>query len=68
MHTASWVVISKSTENVLFETYERTTMQAVNRNLYRVVPIHKHLANLNRVRDCFCDSRDELPVLDGGVA
>lgn len=44
---ASWVIKDKSTGDVLFETYDKNKVAALNVKKYEAVPIQKHLSDLN---------------------
>jgi len=48
MKTASWVILEKATKKVLFETFSRKTVDALNKTKYEAVPILDHLVVLNR--------------------
>ncbi len=48
MKTASWVVLDKVSNEVLFETFSVTLVKAINTERYRVVPILEYLQQLNR--------------------
>ena len=56
MQTASWVIRRKATAEVLFETFDRRVVDALNAAAYEAVPIGKYLASLN--------SEDELEEPD----
>jgi hypothetical protein len=45
---ASWVVREKTTGTVLFETFDRKKVDALNTARYEAVPIGQYLASLNR--------------------
>lgn len=45
---ASWVVREKATGNVLLETFNKSTADAINKEKYDAVPIQEHLASLNK--------------------
>lgn len=46
--TTSWVIKEKSTGAVLFETFDRKKVDALNTKKYEAVPILEHLASINR--------------------
>ncbi|MEP0323320.1 LPD38 domain-containing protein [Bauldia litoralis] len=46
--TASWVIRRKSDGEVLFETYDRKKVKALNTEKYEAVPIQEYLASLNK--------------------
>ncbi len=46
--TASWVIVSKATGKPVMETFKRSTMERVNTERYRVVPIMEWLQEFNR--------------------
>lgn len=48
MQTASWVIREKATGKVLFETFDRKKVEALNIDKYEAVPILEYLASLNR--------------------
>lgn len=48
MRTASWVIREKGTGKVLFETFDKRKVDALNAARYEAVPILEHLASLNR--------------------
>lgn len=45
--SASWVIREKGTGRVIFETFNRKTADAVNKQRYEAVPIQQHLGELN---------------------
>jgi len=45
---ASWVVREKATGTVLFETFNRRVVEALNTAKYEAVPIGEYLAEINR--------------------
>lgn len=47
MKTASWVVREKATGKVLFETFDKKKVDALNAARYEAVPILEHLVGLN---------------------
>jgi len=53
---ASWVIRNKETGEVLFETFDRDKVGALNTKKYEAVPIAEHLASLNQ--------KDSAPDLD----
>jgi capsid portal protein len=44
---ASWVVVREATGEVLFETFNRKLVDALNTAVYRAVPILEYLQGLN---------------------
>ena len=44
----SWIIVNKETGKAVFETFERTTMQAVNRNKYQVMTVMEWLQSVNK--------------------
>ncbi len=48
MRTSSWVIKEKATGKVIAETFDAKKVAALNTIKYEAVPIHKHLASLNR--------------------
>ena len=48
MGTASWIVRNIETGEVLFETFNRKLVAALNTAKYEAVPVLSYLANLNR--------------------
>lgn len=47
MRTQSWVVREKDSGKVLFETFDKRKVDALNTKRYEAVPILEHLASLN---------------------
>jgi len=47
MKTASWVIREKATGKVLFETFDRSKVGALNTAKYEAVPIQEYLGSLN---------------------
>lgn len=47
MKTGSWVIREKSTGKVLFETFDKKKVDALNTTKYEAVAIGKYLAGLN---------------------
>lgn len=45
---ASWVIKNKSTGEVLFETFDKAKVDALNTSKYEAVPIYEHLTGLNK--------------------
>ena len=43
----SWVIRNKETREVLFETFDRRKVEALNTKKYEAVPILEYLASLN---------------------
>jgi len=50
MKTASWIIVNLATNQAVFETYNENTAKAINKRLYRAVPILEWLVNLNGVK------------------
>lgn len=50
MRNASWVIREKATGKVLFETFDKKKVDALNTAKYEPVPILEHLAGLNKPR------------------
>ena len=48
MSTASWVIRNRTTGAVMFETFNRKIVAALNTAKYEAVPILEYLASLNR--------------------
>lgn len=48
MRTASWIIRNKASKEVLFETFNRKLVAALNTAKYEAVPILEYLAGLNR--------------------
>lgn len=48
MKTASWVIREKATGKVLFETFDKKKVDALNIAKYEAVPIGEYLASLNQ--------------------
>jgi hypothetical protein len=48
MKTASWIIINKATREAVFETFEQSTADAVNRDKFEVLPALEYLQQLNR--------------------
>lgn len=47
MKTASWVIREKSSGEVLFETFDKKKVDALNISKYEAVPILEYLGSLN---------------------
>lgn len=47
MKTASWIIREKATGRVLFETFDKKKVDALNTAKYEAVPILEYLASLN---------------------
>jgi len=45
---ASWVVREKATGDVVLETFNKSTADAINKEKYEAVPVQEHLASLNK--------------------
>lgn len=45
--TASWVIREKTTDKVLFETFDSEKVAALNTEKYKAVPILQHLVEIN---------------------
>lgn len=48
MKTASWVIREKETGRVMFETFQKSVADKINRKRYEAVPILQHLQEVNR--------------------
>lgn len=48
MKTASWVIREKATGEVMFETFDKKKVDALNTAKYEAVPILEYLASLNK--------------------
>lgn len=48
MRTASWVIRDKATHKVMFETFDKKIVEALNTARYVAVPIGEYLASLDR--------------------
>lgn len=48
MTTASWVIREKATGKVLFETFDKKKVDALNTAKYEAISIGEYLASLNR--------------------
>jgi hypothetical protein len=44
---ASWVIVRKSDNTAVFETFNKRVAQAINTDKYLAVPIEQYLGNLN---------------------
>lgn len=44
----SWVIREKSTGKVIFETFDRRKVDALNTAKYEAIPIRQYLEELNR--------------------
>jgi hypothetical protein len=49
MKTASWIIVNLATNQAVFETFNENTAKAINKRLYRAVPILEWLVSLNKV-------------------
>lgn len=45
---ASWVILEKNSRKVLFETFDRRKVDALNTTRYEAIPIGEYLESLNR--------------------
>lgn len=45
---ASWVIKNKATGEILFETFDKAKVDALNTSKYEAVPIYEHLTGLNK--------------------
>ena len=50
MKTTSWVIRENGTGKVMFETFDKKKVDALNTSKYEAVPILEHLASLNNSR------------------
>lgn len=48
MRSGSWVIVRKSDNVAVFETFSRTVADAVNRDRYDVLPAYDYLVGLNK--------------------
>lgn len=48
MKTASWVIVSKATQQPVLETYNEKIVKAINTERYEAVPILQYLQQLAR--------------------
>jgi hypothetical protein len=48
MKTASWVIRNKATKEVICETYNKRTIDALNTAKYEAVPIMQYLQGVNK--------------------
>lgn len=48
MKTASWVIVEKSTQKALCETFSQKTVDAINKSKYEAIPILEYLQEFNR--------------------
>jgi hypothetical protein len=46
--SASWVIRNKETGEVLFETFDKRKVDALNTVKYEAIPIQQYLASLNK--------------------
>lgn len=46
--TASWVIVERSTQKPICETYSQQTVNAINQDKYEAVPILQYLQNFNK--------------------
>lgn len=60
MKTASWVVVNLETGESVFETFNPTTVAALNTAKYKAVPILEWLQHLSRTYK----SQDEWPSIE----
>jgi len=47
IESKSWVIIRKKTNEILFETFNKSLADKVNTKAYNVVPIYEYLCSLN---------------------
>lgn len=59
MKTASWIIINRATGAAVFETFNENTAKAVNEKLYRAMPAHEYLQQLNKT---LTSARNSLTV------
>jgi len=45
----SWIIIRKSDNKAVMETYNIRTVQAINQEAYQVVPVMDYLVSINGV-------------------
>jgi hypothetical protein len=48
LRTASWVIVDKSTNKAIFETFSKSITDKINVEKYQAVPILEYLQNLNK--------------------
>lgn len=48
MRTASWVIVSRTTGEAIFETFNPRLAMTINQTKYEVKPVGLYLADLNR--------------------
>ena len=46
--TASWVIVERTTNKAICETYSKGTVEAINKAKYKAVPILEYLQEFNR--------------------
>lgn len=46
--SASWVIMERGTDRVMFETFDRRQAEAASAAGHKAVPIREYLANLNK--------------------
>lgn len=47
LKTASWVIKKKETGEVLFETFSKSLVEALNTGKYEAIPIGEYLGSIN---------------------
>jgi len=47
MKTASWVIVDKKTNEVLFETFQESILEKINTEKFKIVPILEYLVSIN---------------------
>ena len=48
LRTASWVIVDKSTNKAIFETFSKSITDKINVEKYQAIPILEYLQNLNK--------------------
>ena len=48
MRTASWVIVNKSSNKAIFETFNESVISKINQEKYQAIPILAYLQNLNK--------------------
>ncbi len=47
--SASWVIKSLETNEIIMETFNQKVVESLNTEKYKAVPIYEHLTSLNKV-------------------
>ena len=48
MSNASWVIVEKTTNKAIFETFSEKTAKSINADKYKAIPILQYLQDFNR--------------------